>query len=177
MDINDLVKLTSRAWALDILAAMHRGVPARQAPLLAACGAGRTAFGASLAHLIELGLLMRNPGHGHPLRPEFKLTAKGEVAAGMAAQVLDQVREDPARALLRKRWTLPVLAQATQPVRFSDLRTGLAPVTDRALSTSLLDAEDQGWILREIDLTTRRPFPVYSAVGKGLRLGEAVFAR
>lgn len=174
MDISDLVKLTSRAWALDILAAMHRGVAARQVPLLAACGAGRTAFGASLAHLIDLGFLMRNPGHGHPLRPEFKLTPKGAVAAGMAARVLDQVREDPARALLRKRWTLPILAQATLPVRFSRLRAGLAPVTDRALSTSLLDVEEHGWIRREIDLTTRRPFPVYTAVGEGALLGEAV---
>ncbi len=176
MDIGDLVKLTSRAWALDILAAIHRGVPARQAPLLASCGAGRTAFGASLAHLIELGFLIRNPGHGHPLRPEFKLTPKGEVAAGMAARVLDQVRADPARALLRKRWTLPVLAQATRPMRFSGLRAGLAPVTDRALSHSLLDVEGLGWIRREIDLSTRRPFPVYSAVGEGLMLGEAALA-
>ncbi len=174
MDISDLVKLTSRAWALDILAAMHRGVPARQAPLLASCGAGRTAFAASLAHLVDLGFVMRNPGHGHPLRPEFKLTDKGAVAAGMAARVLDQVRQDPARSLLRKRWTLPILVQASQPVRFSRLRAGLAPVTDRALSTSLMDVEGQGWIRREIDLSTRRPFPVYTAIGEGALLGEAV---
>jgi DNA-binding HxlR family transcriptional regulator len=177
MDIDDLVKLTTRAWALDILAAMHNGVAGRQAPLLAAIGAGRTAFGASLAHLIDLGFLMRNPGHGHPLRPEFRLTGKGAVAAEVAAHVLDQVQEDPERALLRKRWTLPILVQATRPVRFSSLRAGLAPVTDRALSMSLLDVEDQGWIRREIDLSARRPFPVYSAVGDGLKLGEAVLAR
>ena len=36
MDIETLVKLTSRSWSLNILALLHSGVPGRQAPLLAA---------------------------------------------------------------------------------------------------------------------------------------------
>ena len=85
MDINLLVKLSSRAWSLPILAQIARGVACRQAPLIAATGAGRTAFGASLTHLIDLKLLERNPGHGHPLRPEFRLTPAGQAAAAMGA--------------------------------------------------------------------------------------------
>ena len=69
MDMEFLVKLTARAWSLSILARLDAGVPGRQAPLLAATGAGRTAFAQSLAHLHALGLLERNPGHGHlPLK-------------------------------------------------------------------------------------------------------------
>ena len=84
MDINALVNMTSRAWGLPILAAFHDGVPGRQAPLLAATGASRTAFGQSLDHLIECGLVERNPGYGHPLRPEFRLTSAGDKAARVA---------------------------------------------------------------------------------------------
>ena len=57
MDIEFLVKLTARAWSLSILARLDAGVPGRQAPLLAATGAGRTAIAQSLAHLHALGLL------------------------------------------------------------------------------------------------------------------------
>ena len=74
MDINLLVKITQRAWSMNILALMHEGTAGRQATLLAKTGAGRTAFAQSLHHLIELNLVQRNPGHGHPLRPEYILT-------------------------------------------------------------------------------------------------------
>ena len=88
MDIKLLVKISARAWSLDILAQMYRGVPGRQAALLSATQAGRTAFSKSLAHLVELGLVERNPGHGHPLRPEYRLTDRGKIAAAMADRVL-----------------------------------------------------------------------------------------
>ncbi|MGB7270169.1 MAG: transcriptional regulator, partial [Albidovulum sp.] len=51
MDIVLFVNITSRAWALPILSNLHEGVAGRQAPLLAATGASRTAFSQSLDHL------------------------------------------------------------------------------------------------------------------------------
>ena len=38
MDIELFVNITSRAWALPILSKLHKGIAARQAPLLAATG-------------------------------------------------------------------------------------------------------------------------------------------
>ena len=35
----------------------------------------------SLAHLIDIGLVIRNPGYGHPLRPEYLLTDNGRGVA------------------------------------------------------------------------------------------------
>ena len=77
MYIKSFVNITSKAWAMPILLNLYDGVPGRQATLLAATGASRAAFAQSMEHLIKIGLLERNPGHGHPLRPEFRLTQLG----------------------------------------------------------------------------------------------------
>ncbi|MCE8518173.1 helix-turn-helix transcriptional regulator [Ruegeria pomeroyi] len=174
MDINLLVKLTARAWSLPILANLHQGVAGRQAPLLAATGAGRTAFAASLAHLLQLGLLERNPGHGHPLRPEFRLTASGQEAAALAARLLGTVPGAAEGALLRRSWTVPILALTGQPRRFSAIRSDLSPITDRALSVSLKQLEDHEWLRRDLDLSQRVPFPVYRAANLGAELNRAI---
>ncbi len=174
MDIDVLVKVTSRAWSLNILAAMHAGTPGRQAPLLAASGAGRTAFTQSLAHLIELGLLERNPGHGHPLRPEFRLTPQGAEVACVAARIMRAVPGPAERGLLRRTWTIPVLAVSREPRCFTDIKTRLLPITDRALSQSLKLLQGQHWLERRIDTAIRPPRPLYQAANAGLRIGRAV---
>lgn len=174
MDIKTLVKLTSRAWSLNILALLHRGVPGRQAPLLAATNASRTSFASSLEHLVALGLLERNPGHGHPLRPEFRLTRNGVEAAEIATRIVNAVPDDEAFALLRRSWTVPILALTDTPQRFSAIRSGLVTITDRALSTSLQHLEAQEWLRRDIDTSERTPYPTYLAVNKGIEINRAV---
>lgn len=173
MDINLLVKIAARAWCLPILARIAQGTSCRQAPLIAATGAGRTAFAASLTHLIELNLLERNPGHGHPLRPEFRLTALGEEAAGMAARIMAA----PGRgevALLRRAWTVPVLAVTARPRLFTEIRNTLPPITDRALSQSLQQLESHAMVRRDVDVGARPPRPVYCAVDVGAEIARAV---
>ncbi|WP_041767889.1 winged helix-turn-helix transcriptional regulator [Pseudovibrio sp. FO-BEG1] len=177
MDITTLVKLTSRAWSLNILAHLHAGVPGRQAPLLAASGASRTSFAASLEHLVELGLLERNPGHGHPLRPEFRLTPKGVRAAEIASRIVNAVPNDNEFSLLRKSWTVPILALTATPQRFSSIRSDLATITDRALSASLVRLEEREWIRRDINTTQRVPFPTYCAANTGIQINRAIDLR
>lgn len=167
MDIIILVKLTSRAWCLDILASLASDIPGRQAALLAATGATRTAFRQSLNHLFELGLVERSPGHGHPLRPEFRLTVRGKVVAGIASRILDVVLREEVGAVLRKTWTVPVLAVTSQPKRFSVIRSDLPGITDRALSKSLQLLQDQDWIARDVDPAGRPPRPTYMAINTG----------
>ena len=174
MDIAALVKLTSRAWSLQILALLHQGVPGRQAPLLAATTASRTSFAYSLEHLVELGLLERNPGHGHPLRPEFRLTNNGVKAAAIANGIVNAVPDDKEFALLRRTWTVPILALTDTPQRFSVIKSGLVTITDRALSTSLHQLEAREWLRRDIDTSSRVPFPTYLAINKGITINRAV---
>jgi DNA-binding HxlR family transcriptional regulator len=173
MDISLLVKLTARAWCLEILSALHSGVPGRQAPLLASIEAGRTAFAQSMGHLVELGVLERNPGYGHPLRPEFRLTAVGRHMAMAAHEIVGMVADPKASGLLRRNWTVPVLAVTCQPKRFNQMKVSLGTITDRALSQSLEHLQDQGWLARDVDLDARPPFSLYRAANTGLMIGTA----
>ena len=172
MDITTLVNLTSRAWSLNILAALHHGTPGRQAPLLAATSASRTSFANSLEHLFQLKLLERNPGHGHPLRPEFRLTPLGREAAETAAKIVSLVPDEEEFSLLRRSWTLPVLAVTAKPRRFSEIKSGLGRITDRALSQSLGQLEAQNWVSRSVDLSQKPLRPAYQAINQGWAISQ-----
>ena len=166
MDINSLVNISSRAWALSILANLHEGVAGRQAALLTATGASRSAFAQSMEHLIDIRLLERNPGHGHPLRPEFRLTPSGVRAAAMASKV-HGVSGTEDQNLLRRSWTLPVLTTLQTPRYFNDIRRNLSTISDRALSQTLKSMEERSWVHRSVDDALRPPRPIYSAVNTG----------
>ncbi|MDO5643494.1 MAG: winged helix-turn-helix transcriptional regulator [Paracoccus sp. (in: a-proteobacteria)] len=172
MDINFLVNMTSRAWVLPILASFHEGVPGRQAALLKATGASRSAFAQSMQHMIQSGLVERNPGHGHPLRPEFRLTASGAQVAAMAGR-LQTLPDRDDLALLRRTWTLPVLTSLRQPRHFSEIRGFLPGITDRALSQSLNLLEEKEWVMRDIQHEARPPRPIYSAINAGAMISHA----
>ncbi len=174
MDITTLVKLTSRAWSLNILALLHSGIPGRQAPLLAATSASRTSFASSLEHLVQLGLLEKNPGHGHPLRPEFRLTREGAKIARSAARIVNVVPDDAEFVLLRRSWTVPVLAVTMTPRHFSEIKADLTSITDRALSKSLYQLEDKEWLRREIDTSGRPLRPTYHAANNGIKISRAI---
>ncbi len=174
MEISLLVKITSKAWSLKILALLHAGTPGRQAPLIAATEASRSSFASSLGHLVQLGLLAKNPGHGHPLRPEFRLTPAGKIAAAVAHRILEVVPDDDAFAVTRRSWAVPILAVTPTPQRFSRIKSGLGPITDRALSQSLGVLEEHAWLARDIDVSERSPFPTYVAVNEGQKINQAI---
>jgi DNA-binding HxlR family transcriptional regulator len=172
MDIKLFVNITSRAWALPILSNLHAGIAGRQAPLLAATGASRTAFAQSMDHLITVGLLERNPGYGHPLRPEFRLTSLGVSAAAIANKI-QSVAGDEDQELLRRSWTLPVLTSLYTPCRFNDIKRNLPSISDRALSQSLKAMEVKSWVRRSVDETARPPRSIYAAVNTGEVISQA----
>lgn len=173
MDIKFIVNLSSRAWSLPVLASLHSGVPGRQAPLLVATGAGRTAFGQSMERLIDIGVVERNPGHGHPLRPEFRLTKLGEPIAALAFEL--QTIAGPQQDLLRRSWTLPTLCALGKYHHFNELKRALK-VTDRALSKALKELEEHQWVQRSVDESARPPRSIYTAIGPGAAISAAVYS-
>ena len=90
-----------------------------------------------LGVLADWGWIERNPGYGHPLRPDYLLTAPGRKVARAAVPCWQVVESLSMESLVRAKWTLPVLTDlAFQPKGFAQLRRELE-VTPRALSESL----------------------------------------
>lgn len=173
MDIKFIVNLTSKAWALPILALLFGGVAGRQAPLLVATGASRGALAQSIQHLIKLGLIERNPGHGHPLRPEFRLTDQGQSVGALALKI-DALLSDDDQELLRRSWTLPVLVSLQHTGHFNDIKRSLQNITDRSLSQSLKNLQKNSWVCRRVDARGHPPRTLYRAINRGALLSQTV---
>lgn len=167
-----LVKLCSRSWALTTLGLMAGGVSGRVSPLAAAAGCGRTSMSASVEHLVGLGLLEKNPGYGHPLRPEYRLTSRGQAVAEWALELESIIKSDREKALLRNKWSLPLISCIPDEVRYSDIRRQLVPVTDRALSSSLVRLADCRWISRKVAASMSPPIVSYRVLNAGKKVHD-----
>jgi len=168
--VSSLVALCHHRWSLPLLAEIGRTGGSRFATLAGRLGVSGESLRRTLAYLQEEQLIERNPGYGHPLRPEYVLTRSGEVAARRCAKLLESVDDD--EVLLRK-WSLPVLAALTQPARFSELRATLPGVTPRALALALKDLQNADFVERRIE-DAYPPRSVYSATQSGRRLQRIV---
>ena len=160
---------------MTILALLHEGVPGRQATLIAESGASRTALTQSLKHVEALGLIERNTCHGHPLRAEYVLTEAGRTVSGIAHRILRLPLVPAESELLRRSWTLPILGtigSTGEGAYFREILTGLAPITDRALSQSLKSLEAQRWLTRQVVPDNRPPRVLYTPVATGAVIAE-----
>jgi DNA-binding HxlR family transcriptional regulator len=169
MSTEDVIALFHHRWAAPALVLLADRGGARFVELERKLGVGRASLRRALDALIELGYAAPNPGYGHPLRPEYRLTPAGMDAAAFASPV---VRSAARETLLRK-WSVPVLVALSEPRRFSELRAALPGVTPRALALALRDLEGARLVRREV-LPTRPPSTVYRTTPRGaaLRGGE-----
>src|SRR5262245_41080710 len=85
--IDRLTSLFRRRWGCPIIAELHRSDGAKFVALVHKLQSNPGAMRQSLDELIELGWVRRNPGYGHPLRPEYLLTRSGEKIAPACADL------------------------------------------------------------------------------------------
>jgi DNA-binding HxlR family transcriptional regulator len=144
--------LMHRRWALPILAELHRREGAKFVTLTHALDASPTAVRQSLDHLLETGLVRRNPGHGHPLRPEYILTRSGDRLAPACAAVDSTLIRLGLRDVGLRRWSLPIVRVVGEesPARFGQIARGLVDITDRALSLTLRELTSAAVIDRTV---------------------------
>jgi DNA-binding HxlR family transcriptional regulator len=170
----DLMRLTGGRWLLPLMALVRRRGGARFAEMLGALGLSRSVLTASLIQLGEAGWLARNPGHGHPLRPEYLLTEAGRPIGDFAVRVTDAREILGLSPDLLSRWALPVIGRLAEgAARFSALRAALAPITPRALSLALKQLERAGLVARALE-GSYPPIAIYSLTGRGAPLAEAM---
>jgi DNA-binding HxlR family transcriptional regulator len=150
--VSNLLLLLHRRWTPAILAELHRTSGSRFVALAHGLGISRESLRATLRALVAAGLVRRNPGYGHPLRPEYLLTDRGaELAPGCAELTAALAQLGLVEVGLRK-WSLPcVLAIAgAGEARFSQLSAGLPGITARALTLALKDLVAAGLVEREV---------------------------
>jgi DNA-binding HxlR family transcriptional regulator len=135
-----IARLFHHRWAAPVLAELHRSKGSRFVTLANRLGLGRESLRRTLAALIDSGLVMKNPGYGHPLRPEYLLTERGESVASACARLISALEHLDANDVGLKKWSMPaVLALADGECRYSELRKRLPEVSPRALTLALKD--------------------------------------
>ena len=170
----DLRRLTAGRWLVPLMAHLGDDDGSRFGVMLVRLGLSRGALSASLALLQENGWIQRNPGHGHPLRPEYVLTRSGVPIAAFCSRVMAQRERLGLGSERLTRWSLPVIGQLDgERIRFSALLAQLAPVTPRALSMTLKQ-------MLAVELVDRRledgfpPSALYGLTGRGRRLAATM---
>lgn len=142
-------KLFHHRWAAPILAELLTANGSRFVPLAHRLGLSRESLRQTLAALVEAGLVQRNPGYGHPTRPEYVLTARGRRIAPACAALLRALRRARSEELGLKKWSVPVLLALGGERRFTDLRNDLG-ASPRALALTLKDLADAGLVERRV---------------------------
>jgi DNA-binding HxlR family transcriptional regulator len=149
--MSTLVALFHNRWSVPILAELHRQRGSRFVTLARTLGMSRESLRRTLAALIENGLVGRNPGYGHPLRPEYVLTRRGERIAARSRPLVDLLRGRGLEDVGLKKWSMPaVYALSDEPLRFSELRDRLEGISPRALTLALKDLESAGIVERRV---------------------------
>jgi DNA-binding HxlR family transcriptional regulator len=149
--MSTLVALFHNRWSVPILAELHRQRGSRFVTLARTLGMSRESLRRTLAALIDGGLVGRNPGYGHPLRPEYVLTTRGEGVAARGRPLVELLRERGLAEVGLKKWSMPVVyALAEGPLRFSELRDRLEGISPRALTLALKELEAAGVVERRV---------------------------
>jgi DNA-binding HxlR family transcriptional regulator len=169
--MSTLSDLLHHRWAPAALAELDRTRGSRFVTLTNRLGVSRESLRRTLAALMDGGLAARNPGYGHPLRPEYVLTARGTRVAPVCADLLAGLRELGVEDTALKKWSLPVLLALGGPGRrrFSALQENLREITARALALALKDLRTAGLVDRAVT-DGYPPASVYSLTGAGARL-------
>lgn len=169
---DELMRLSAGRWLIPLLALASAGGGMRFAEAVRRLGLARGVARDSIDTLVAGGWLARNPGHGHPLRPEYVPTTAGKVAGAWCERVMAAREALGLEPAALTRWTLPLLAALGEEARFGELATALAPVSPRALSLTLKAALAEGLIARRLE-DSFPPVPVYRLDERGRELVEA----
>lgn len=171
--MSTLVELSHHRWTLPVLAEIERTKGSRFATLSGRLGVSGESLRRTLGWLVEAGLVERNPGYGHPLRPEYVFTRRGARIGPQAQELLEALRGHEDVGL--KKWSLPVLAELDGPRRFSELRAALPDATPRALTIALKDLQSAALVSRCV-VADYPPAVVYETTREGRRIGAAARA-
>ena len=173
--LTPLIDLAHHRWNIPVVAELHRRSGAKFITLANSLGASRSSLSTSLNDLIEQGLVMRNPGYGHPMRPEYLLTPHGDDIGDQCLRLARLLERRDEADLAYRKWTLPLVAAIGARVkRFSEVRTALGEqATPRAITLGLKSMLSVDWAERSL-IDDYPPAAGYALMPKGQRVLELV---
>jgi len=173
-EINRLISLVHHRWNILIIATLHRLSGAKFITLVHGLEVSRGSLRASLEHLIELGYVHKNTGHGHPMRPEYLLTKQGVVIGDACLSLVKILRDNNEFDLAFRKWTLPLIVTiGERRLRFNQLRSALHDATPRAIAMGLKSLHQHGWAKRSI-IDEFPPTAAYELKPKGQKILKLV---
>jgi DNA-binding HxlR family transcriptional regulator len=114
-------------------------------------GSNPAAMRETLDELLELGWIRRNPGYGHPLRPEYILAPRGERLGPVCARLDAAFASLNVQDVALRKWSMPVLHVIGEgPTRFTQVSRVLHDLSDRALSLTLKDLTSAAIVARTL---------------------------
>lgn len=151
VDLSDLTDLVHHRWNVPVLALLATTSGAKFVTMANSLKVSRASLSASLKDLIESELVVRNAGHGHPMRPEYLLTKEGSRVAQHCLALHKLVKRGGAQAIAYRKWTLPLVAAIGGDVRrFNEVRSLLPVATPRAITMGLKSLVEARWATRTI---------------------------
>lgn len=166
-------KATRYRYSLPVLAELERDQGCKFVTLVRRLDASDRAIRQALDYLIELGWADRNPGYGHPSRPEYILSEVGHSVGPRCLRLWVELNKWSQPEVAQERWPLSLLFEIGKArMRFSDLLKSFPGLTARSLSLALKRLIDAGLATREI-VPGNPPQTEYRATPWGLSVVEA----
>lgn len=167
-----LTVLFHHRWAVPVLAELHRCSGAKFVTLAKRLGSSRDSLRQTLDALIRQGWVMRNPGHGHPMRPEYILTPAGTTLGPWCQRLMGLLSSLGKEDVGLKKWSMPVaVALRAGKARFSEIQALLPGSTARALALTLKSLQNAELVERFVS-EDYPPATFYHLTREGRRLAS-----
>lgn len=170
----DVVELFHHRWNVPVISALHAANGGARLVVLAhAVDGNRDAVRAALDALIDAGIVARNSGYGHPLRPEYLLTARGKRLAPACVRYQRVAAHVDALGIAYMKWSAPaLLAIRRGHCRFNAIQRALGTITPRSLTQGLRVLCDSELVIRTVE-DAFPPRSAYALSGGGTRMANA----
>ncbi|MEM8815764.1 MAG: winged helix-turn-helix transcriptional regulator [Pseudomonadota bacterium] len=169
-NLSPLIELVHHRWNIPVIAELQRGSGAKFVTLVNRLAVSRASLSASLKNLVDLGLVEKNSGHGHPMRPEYLLTDEGKRLGAQCLKLTQAVDRDGEADLAFRKWTLPLVTVIGEETRrFNELRGQLGDATPRAITLGLKALLQRQWAARTL-IDDYPPAAGYQLLHRGRRV-------
>jgi DNA-binding HxlR family transcriptional regulator len=147
----DLRGIGDTRWVTPALAILHDRKGEKYVTLWRGLGASQRGIRTALDATIARGWVERNPGYGHPMRPEYVLTKKGMAVGDACSQVMRVLHDEGVEWRKLSKWSMAVLHTLRfGPYRFNELAAALDGATDRALVMCIKPLVSLGLVVRTV---------------------------